>query len=199
MQEIDRLKAYIHKYKMRKLKERRRDRENRREVSGYYKSELPKMELRRIQQARRADRVDYAKKWREKNAEKIKQYKRKWRAENRAELNEYHREYMRYYRAKQKLRKLLQELNREKYREYRKEYNKKNRERLSEYQRARYAQNETLRERKKEQARKWRAANLERARDLQRAAQKRFQEKKRAERAAAIADVLEKVEGGANE
>lgn len=118
-QEIEELKAYLKKKRAEKIAERRRNRENRRELSGYYLSTIPKKVLREREEKLRQYRIEYSRRYRQTHADEIKAYKKAYRAANRIEIREYHKEYQRLRRSKHRVARLRRERNREYMRAYR--------------------------------------------------------------------------------
>ena len=117
------------------------------------------------------------------NAEERREKDRKYFAENREEINAKNRAYYEANKERILARRNTPE-KRKKHSEYMKEYNKAHRAEEREYRRARYAK---VRKRKLEMARKWREANREHVREINRAAQRRYYERKKAERLALAA------------
>ena len=138
-QEIEKLKAYLKKKRAEKTAERRRNRENRLELSGYYRSPLPKKVLREREEKWRQYRIEYNRRYRQTHAEEIKAYKKAYRAANRLDIRAYQKEYQRWRRAKRRVARFQKKRNRKNRLEYMRAYRAAHRAELNALARKYYA------------------------------------------------------------
>ena len=116
---LERLAKWLKRFQESKRREKARDKENRRELDGYYKeSNLSLTEKRHIIKDKKERRAEYNREYRQTHKEEIRIYQKAYREENRLEI----REYKEQYTTVKKARGVINDSKKEQRKEYQKKY-----------------------------------------------------------------------------